>query len=158
MLRLTILFAAVASISNAFLLPSAVAGLTLQQSNGFEVTAHGLAKPQRTNQQFFGDFCRDSPAEQISTRRSTSHTPSPRRLLDDGASRTNATAATQVALTLRAAPKRADHLASTDDPIDECVAVLANGEEPDEEMLAKCQDIAREEFASQATLEDENSY
>ena len=54
--------------------------------------------------------------------------------------------------------KRADHLASTDDPIDECVAVLANGEEPDEEMLAKCQDIAREEFASQATLEDENSY
>ena len=55
-------------------------------------------------------------------------------------------------------PKRADHLASTDDPIDECVAVLANGEEPDEEMLAKCQDIAREEFANQATLEDENSY
>ena len=54
--------------------------------------------------------------------------------------------------------KRADHLASTDDPIDECVAVLANGEEPDEDMLAKCQDIAREEFASQATLEDENSY
>ena len=54
--------------------------------------------------------------------------------------------------------KRADHLASTDDPIDECVAVLANGEEPDEEMLAKCQDIAREEFANQATLEDENSY
>ena len=42
--------------------------------------------------------------------------------------------------------------------IDECVAVLANGEEPDEEMLAKCQDIAREEFANQATLEDENSY
>jgi hypothetical protein len=38
------------------------------------------------------------------------------------------------------------------------VAVLANGEEPDEEMLAKCQDIAREEFANQATLEDENSY
>ena len=65
---------------------------------------------------------------------------------------------TQVALTLSAAPKRADHLASTDDPIDECVAVLANGEEPDEEMLAKCQDIAREEFANQATLEDENSY
>ena len=32
------------------------------------------------------------------------------------------------------------------------------GEEPDEEMLAKCQDIAREEFANQATLEDENSY
>ena len=59
---------------------------------------------------------------------------------------------------LMAAPKRADHLASTDDPIDECVAVLANGEEPDEEMLAKCQDIAREEFANQATLEDENSY
>ena len=55
-------------------------------------------------------------------------------------------------------PTRADHLASTDDPIDECVAVLANGEEPDEEMLAKCQDIAREEFANQATLEDENSY
>ena len=54
--------------------------------------------------------------------------------------------------------KRADHLASTDDPIDECVAVLTNGEEPDEEMLAKCQDIAREEFANQATLEDENSY
>merc|ERR1739848_126969 len=26
--------------------------------------------------------------------------------------------------------KRADHLASTDDPIDECVAVLANGESP----------------------------
>ena len=99
----------------------------------------------------FGDFCRDSPAEQISPRRSTSHTPSPRRL-------TNATAATQVALPLSAAPKRADHLASTDDPIDECVAVLANGDEPDEEMLAKCQDIAREEFASQATLEDENSY
>ena len=73
-------------------------------------------------------------------------------------SRTNATDATQVALTLSAAPKRADHLASTDDPIDECVAVLANGEEPDEDMLAKCQDIAREEFASQATLEDENSY
>ena len=47
---------------------------------------------------------------------------------------------------------------STDDPIDECVAVLANGEEPDEEMLAKCQDIARAEFANQATLEDENSY
>ena len=43
MLR-TILFAAVASSSNAFLLPSAVAGLTLQQSNGFEVTAHGLVK------------------------------------------------------------------------------------------------------------------
>ena len=64
----------------------------------------------------------------------------------------------QVALTLSATPKRADHLASTDDPIDECVAVLANGEEPDEEMLAKCQDIAREEFANQATLEDENSY
>ena len=64
----------------------------------------------------------------------------------------------QVALTLSAAPKRADHLASTDDPIDECVAVLANGDEPDEEMLAKCQDIAREEFANQATLEDENSY
>ena len=59
---------------------------------------------------------------------------------------------------LMANPKRADHLASTDDPIDECVAALANGEEPDEEMLAKCQDIAREEFASQATLEDENSY
>ena len=35
---------------------------------------------------------------------------------------------------------------------------LANGEEPDEEMLAKCQDIARAEFANQATLEDENSY
>uniref|UniRef100_A0A7S4A2C0 Uncharacterized protein n=1 Tax=Pelagomonas calceolata TaxID=35677 RepID=A0A7S4A2C0_9STRA len=59
---------------------------------------------------------------------------------------------------LMASPKRADHLASTDDPIDECVAVLANGEEPDEEMLAKCQDIARAEFANQATLEDENSY
>ena len=73
-------------------------------------------------------------------------------------SRTNATDATQVALTLSATPKRADHLASTDDPIDECVAVLANGEEPDEEMLAKCQDIARAEFANQATLEDENSY
>ena len=106
----------------------------------------------------FGDFCRDSPAEQIATHRSTSHTPSARRLLLDGASRTNATAATQVALTLSAAPKRADHLASADDPIDECVAVLANGDEPDEEMLAKCQDIAREEFANQATLEDENSY
>ena len=42
MLRLTILFAAVASISNAFTLPSAAAALSLQQSNGFEVTAHGL--------------------------------------------------------------------------------------------------------------------
>merc|ERR1719488_382802 len=105
MLRLTILFAAVASSSHAFTLRAASAGLALQQGNGFEVTAHGL-----------------------------------------------------VALTLSAAPKRADHLASTDDPIDECVAVLANGEEPDEEMLAKCQDIAREEFANQATLEDENSY
>merc|ERR1719311_1919969 len=104
MIRLTLLIAAVAS-SSAFMLHNAAAALSLQQSNGFEVTAHGL-----------------------------------------------------VALTLRAAPKRADHLASTDDPIDECVAVLANGEEPDEEMLAKCQDIAREEFASQATLEDENSY
>ena len=92
------------------------------------------------------------------THRPTSHTPSARRLRLAGASRTNATAATQVALTLSAAPKRADRLASTDDPIDECVAVLANGEEPDEEMLAKCQDIARAEFANQATLEDENSY
>ena len=44
MLRLTILFAAVASSSNAFLLRSAAAGLTLQQSNGFEVTAHGLVQ------------------------------------------------------------------------------------------------------------------
>ena len=72
--------------------------------------------------------------------------------------RSPATPHAQVALTLSATPKRADHLASTDDPIDECVAVLANGEEPDEDMLAKCQDIAREEFANQATLEDENSY
>merc|ERR1719327_2234394 len=104
MLRLTLLFAAVAS-SRGFMLQYAAAGIAPQQAKGFEVTAHGL-----------------------------------------------------VALTLSAAPKRADHLASTDDPIDECVAVLANGEEPDEEMLAKCQDIAREEFASQATLEDENSY
>ena len=37
-------------------------------------------------------------------------------------------------------------------------STAAAGEEPDEEMLAKCQDIAREEFANQATLEDENSY
>ena len=54
--------------------------------------------------------------------------------------------------------ERLHHLASTHDPIDECEADLANGDEPDEEMLAKCQDIAREEFANQATLEDENSY
>ena len=116
------------------------------------------------NQQFFNDFCRDSPAEQISTHRSTPHTPSTRRLRDvmsrttTPPTRSPATPHAQVALTLSATPKRADHLASTDDPIDECVAVLANGEEPDEEMLAKCQDIAREEFANQATLEDENSY
>ena len=38
----TILFAAVASSSNAFLLHSAAAALSLQQGNGFEVTAHGL--------------------------------------------------------------------------------------------------------------------
>ena len=81
-----------------------------------------------------------------------------RRRRDVSSTARNGKARAQVALTLSAAPKRADHLASTDDPIDECVAVLANGEEPDEEMLAKCQDIAREEFASQATLEDENSY
>ena len=156
MLRI-ILFAAVASSSTAFMLNGAAAALSLQQGNGFEVTAHGLVK-RSANQSFSGDFCRDSPAEQISTHRSTSRTPSTRRLRLAGASRTDATAATQVALTLSAAPKRSDHLASADDPIDECVAVLANGEEPDEEMLAKCQDIAREEFANQATLEDENSY
>jgi hypothetical protein len=97
---------------------------------------------------------RDDPRATARHGRRSSHPPSTRRLL--GACRGPPRA--QVALTLRAAPKRADHLASTDDPIDECVAVLANGEEPDEEMLAKCQDIAREEFANQATLEDENSY
>ena len=42
MLR-TVLFAAVASSSQAFTLRSAAAALSLQQSNGFEVTAHGLA-------------------------------------------------------------------------------------------------------------------
>ena len=41
MLR-TLLFAAVASSSNAFPLRSAAAALSLQQGNGFEVTAHGL--------------------------------------------------------------------------------------------------------------------
>ena len=43
MLR-TVLFAAVASSSQAFTLRSAAAALSLQQSNGFEVTAHGLVK------------------------------------------------------------------------------------------------------------------
>ena len=51
MLR-TILFDAVASSSNGFTLPSAAAALSLQQSSGFEVTAHGLVEAQRTNQQF----------------------------------------------------------------------------------------------------------
>ena len=181
MLRLTILFAAVASSSYAFTLPSAVASLTLQETKGFEVTAHGLVEPQRTNQSLrrllLGFSGRTSPQTQFhvphavdatsARRHVTDSAPrvvrdavdatSTRRLLD-GVSLTNATDATQVALTLSATPKRADHLASTDDPIDECVAVLANGDEPDEEMLAKCQDIAREEFANQATLEDENSY
>ena len=156
MLRLAVLVGALVS-SNAFMLRSGAAALSLQQGNSFEVTAHGLVK-RSAKINILGDVCPDSRAEHLSTHRSTSHTPSTRRLLLDGVSRTNATDATQVALTLSAAPKRADHLASTDDPIDECVAVLANGEEPDEEMLAKCQDIAREEFANQATLEDENSY
>ena len=43
MLRLTLLIAAVAS-SRAFMFRSAAAALTLQQSNGFEVTAHGLVR------------------------------------------------------------------------------------------------------------------
>ena len=89
MLRLTILFAAVASISNAFMLPSAVAGLTLQQSNGFEVTAHGLVH-HSAKQNVLDDFCPDSPAEQISTHRSTSQNAvdatSARRLVTDSAS------------------------------------------------------------------------
>lgn len=109
----------------------------------------------------FGDFCRDSPAEHLATHILAAHRSSrrPRRRRRDVSSTARSgKPRAQVALTLSAAPKRADHLASADDPIDECVAVLANGEEPDEEMLAKCQDIAREEFANQATLEDENSY
>jgi len=43
MIRLTLLIAAVAS-SSAFMLHNAAAALSLQQSNGFEVTAHGLVK------------------------------------------------------------------------------------------------------------------
>ena len=116
---------------------------------------------QRTNQQFLvtsAGILRQNTSPHTSSRRTD------RRVVPDAVDATSPRRPVtekpraQVALTLSAAPKRADHLASTDDPIDECVAVLANGEEPDEEMLAKCQDIAREEFANQATLEDENSY
>ncbi len=161
MLRLTILFGAVASSTTAFMLPSAVASLTLQETKGFEVTAHGLVEAQRTNRQFLvtsAGILRQNTSPHTSSRRTD------RRVVPDAVDATSPRRPVtekpraQVALTLSAAPKRSDHLASTDDPIDECVAVLANGEEPDEEMLAKCQDIAREEFANQATLEDENSY
>lgn len=100
------------------------------------LSVHGAAMPARRR------GCRPGP------------TPSTRRRVS-GAHRS---IRPQVALTLHAAPKREDHLASTDDPIEECIAVLANGEEPDEDMLAKCREIAVEEFANQATLEDENSY
>ena len=75
MLRLAVLVGALVSSSNAFMLRSGAAALSLQQGNGFEVTAHGLVK-RSANQSFSGDFCRDSPAEQISTHRVTSQTPS----------------------------------------------------------------------------------
>ena len=54
--------------------------------------------------------------------------------------------------------REAEERAAAGDEEAKIADLALDGEEPDEEMLAKCQDIAREEFANQATLEDENSY
>ena len=87
MLR-TILFAAVASSSHAFMLPGAVASLTLQETKGFEVTAHGLVRALRiykSSQRLLPGFSGRTPRHTHPRGApivASSPTPSTRRLLD----------------------------------------------------------------------------
>ena len=77
MLRLTLLVAAVAS-SRAFMLSYAAAGLTPQQTKGFEVTAHGLVAPQRKIKKFSATPAGIFSARNLHTHHYSSHTPSTR--------------------------------------------------------------------------------